>query len=492
MQHTFRILVIAFFTTLFAFSVQGQTTVKGLAAVENYIAALSGDPDLANAGWGFCLMDPAQGSVLSAYSKEMSLIPASGVKAITTLSALELLGADYTYNTTLEYDGEITGGVLNGNLYIHGSGDPTLGSNRMPGYHRFDTLLHQWAAVIAQYGIKEIRGYVVADTRVFDDEAVTGSWNWDDIDQYYGSGATGLNIFENSYILYYSSGKSSTQIDSTFPKLQKMTFDNRVTVANAGNNAYIFGGPFSDKKVIRGTIPAGVKAYAVKGAMPDPALFTAETFVQALAQTGIPVSQGAAVLNHRTPDTAFGNAARKVIYTHTSARLIDIIAETNRMSINLYAEAILKTIGKEKLGAGSRQAGIRAIRDFWTAAGYSLRGFAMEDGSGLSRLNTMSAYQMASFMMYASRSKYFSDYKNTMAVAGVSGTLETVGKGTAAEGKVYAKSGTMSKVRSYTGFVEGKSGKYYVFSVIVNNYTCSSTELKAKLEKLMILMAGLE
>lgn len=492
MQFTFRIFLITFFVSLFANETYAQTKIQGLQSVENYVSTLSKDADLINASWGFCLMDPANGTVLSSFDKERSLIPASGVKAITTLTALELLGGNYTYKTKLEYDGEISNGVLTGNLYISGSGDPTLGSNRIKGYNRYDTLLQNWAAIIQQYGIKEINGYVIADTRVFDDELVTGSWNWDDIGQYYGSGANGLSFFENIYTLYYSSEKRSTKIDSVFPKIIAFEFDNQVTAGGSGNNAYIFGGPDSYKKIITGTIPSGVKKYEVRGAMPNPAKFAADEFVKVLELKGVKVKNGTQVLSQTTPINKFGNAKRETIYTHISASLLDIITETNSKSINLYAESILKTIGKEKLLTGSRNAGIKAIRDFWSTAGYSLRGFNMEDGSGLSRLNVMTSYQMASFMMYATKRTYFSDYKNTMAVAGVSGTLKSVGKGTTAQGKIFAKSGTMSKVRSYTGFVEGKSGKIYVFSVIVNNYTCSSTELKSKLEKLMILMAGLE
>ncbi|MBK7110587.1 MAG: D-alanyl-D-alanine carboxypeptidase/D-alanyl-D-alanine-endopeptidase [Bacteroidetes bacterium] len=492
MQFTFKIFLITFFASIFANDIYAQTKIQGLQSIENYVSTLSKDADLLNASWGFCLMDPVNGSVLSSFDKERSLIPASGVKAITTLTAMELLGANYTYKTKLEYDGELSNGVLTGNLYISGSGDPTLGSNRMKGYNRYDTLLLNWAAIIQQYGIKEIQGFVIADTRVFDDEFVTGSWNWDDIGQYYGSGANGLNFFENIYTLYYSSEKKSTKIDSVFPKINALEFENQVIAGGSGNNAYIFGGPDSYKKTITGTIPVGVKRYEVKGAMPDPAKFAADEFVKVLELKGVKVKNGAYVLYQMTPITKFGNAKRETIYTHTSANLLEIITETNSKSINLYAESILKTIGKEKLLLGSRNAGIKATRDFWTTAGYSLRGFNMEDGSGLSRLNVMTTYQMASFMMYATKRSYFSDYKKSMAVAGVSGTLKSMASGTAAQGKIFAKSGTMSKVRSYTGFVEGKSGKIYVFSVIVNNYTCSSTELKSKLEKLMILMAGLE
>lgn len=488
MPHTFKRLfyVIIICLLLLSDATIGQNAVSGLSEVNNYLSTMQKDADLVNASWGFCLLDPANGKVLSEFDKERSLVPASGVKAITTLVALDVLGSDYRYTTKLEYDGEISNGVLKGNLYIRGSGDPTLGSNRMAGFNRFDTLFQKWVEVVSKQGIKKIEGSIIADASVFDNELVTGSWNWDDIGQYYGAGPSGLNIYENVYTLYYSSTKNTTRIDSVFPAMEGVTFDNRVTAGGSGNNAYIFGGPDSRQKYITGTIPSGVKAYTVEGAMPYPELFAAQEFKSRLEKQGIEITGDAKVKSDKTS----GN--RTVFYTHTSAALKDIVAQTNSKSINLYAESILKTIGKEKLSSGSREAGIKVIRNFWTSAGYSLRGFNMEDGSGLSRLNTMSTYQMASFMMYASKQKYFDIYLHSLAVAGESGTLKSIGNNSAASGKIFAKSGTMYKVRSYTGFVQGKSGKYYAFSVIVNNYTCSTAELKSKLEKLMIVMAGLE
>lgn len=489
----FKVRFILLFTViLFSYPGFGQKSTNTIRAIDNYLVGLKQDGDLVNASWGFCLLDPENGTVLSSHEMERSLVPASGVKAITTLAALQMLKPDYRYQTKIEYDGELTDGVLKGNIYITGSGDPTLGSNRIAGYNRYDTLFSQWAEIIKNFGIKQIDGSIIGDASAFDNVTIPGSWNWDDISQYYGAGVSGLNVYENTYTLFYSSTKSSTRIDSVYPVMDGLTFSNEVKAAGSGNNAYIFGGPDSYLRTITGTIPAGVKAYKVEGAMPNPELFAAGELQKALLKSGVRIAQKTTTYAQLQKTDTFSKTKRNTIHVHTSASLSEIIKETNSKSINLYAEALLKTIGKEKFQTGTNTASIKAVRDFWISNGFSLKGFNMEDGSGLSRLNTMTAYQMASFMMYGYKQPYFETYKSSMSVAGVSGTLKNIGSGTAAQNKIFAKSGSMQKVRSYTGYVQGMSGKIYAFSIMVNNYTCSSAEIKSKIEKLMILMAGLE
>ncbi|MBC8046487.1 MAG: D-alanyl-D-alanine carboxypeptidase/D-alanyl-D-alanine-endopeptidase, partial [Fimbriimonadaceae bacterium] len=185
------------------------------------------------------------------------------------------------------------------------------------------------------------------------------------------------------------------------------------------------------------------------------------------------------------------NKKRNVLLKHTSAPLIEIINETNLESINLYAETLLKTIGKEQLNDGSTTSGSKVVRSYWGEKGMNLKGFNMEDGSGLSRLNVITTMQMCSFLKYAYAQNNFNIYKNSLPVSGESGTLKSITNGTTAEGKIFAKSGSMSKVRSYSGYVQTKSGKLLCFSVMMNNYTCGSAEIKQKLENIMIYMAGL-
>ena len=470
---------------------QVNTELVSVDRLNKYLTALQNDPALLNANWSFCLTDPETHNIITSYEKNRSLIPASGMKAITTLSALAILGENYHYKTSLEYDSLISNGIILGNLYITGSGDPSLGSNRSQGFHRFDTLMNDWALILKKKGIKKISGKIISDASAFEEYSIPGSWNWDDIGQYYGAGPYGLNIYENTFTIYYSSGKTKSKVDSIYPDIEGLTIYNDVKVAGSGDDAYIFGAPDNYFRYVTGTIPANRKQFTVDGSMPDPPLFLAVELKKALIKNGIEVV-GNATTNfamNRIGLKMKGN--RKPLYEHLSPPLSEIIHQTDLHSINLYAEALLKTLGKEQLNDGSTSSGIKVIRNYWTEKGLNLTGLIMEDGSGLSRLNVIPTSLMCQFLSEAYQMKNFETYKNSMAIAGEAGTLKSIGKGTSAQGKIFAKSGSMSKVRSYSGYVKSQSGKLYCFSIIMNNYTCSSSEIKQKLETLMIRMAEL-
>ena len=473
---------------------QSQTKIDtiGINKLNGALKALAVDEDLKHANWSFCITDPQTGKVLAAHESEKSLVPASSQKVITTIAGLNLIGADYTYKTYIEYDGVIgADSVLKGNLYVRGTGDPTLGSERLDKMLRYDSLMVTWAKLIKQKGINQITGKIIADASVFEDYATPGSWNWDDIGQYYGAGSYGLNIFENTFTLYYSSTSSTCRVDSMFPKIEDLTVWNDVKVGGGGDEAYIYGAPDNYYRYVTGTIPVNRKAYTVDGSMPDPPLFLALELKKALINNGVKVDQQATTVYAMKREKLVVNNERKNLYTHTSAPLSDVVYHTNQKSNNLYAETILKTIGKKQLNDGSRESGTKAVTTYYINKGIDLAGMNIEDGSGLSRMNVFTTKQMCSILNMEMKEPTFEQFKKSLPIAGKSGTLTTVADNTVAAGKVFAKSGSMYKVRSYSGYVQTKSGELLSFCVIVNNYTCGSVEIKTKLEKIMVLMAGL-
>ncbi|MEZ5014878.1 MAG: D-alanyl-D-alanine carboxypeptidase [Chitinophagales bacterium] len=253
---------------------QTKVDATGLAQLQNGLQSLAKDDCLVHANWGFCLMDPATGKIIASHEPEKSLTPASGMKAITTMVALNTLGTEYRYATYLEIDGTLgADSVLHGNLYIRGTGDPTLGSGRYDSVPKWPKLMEQWLAEIKKKGINHITGNIIADAGAFEDYAVPGSWNWDDIGQYYGAGPYGLNINENAYTIYYSSSTVSATIDSIVPEIEGLTVHSDVTVSGSSDNAFIYGAPDNYYRYVVGTIPAKRKAYSVNGSMPDPPLF---------------------------------------------------------------------------------------------------------------------------------------------------------------------------------------------------------------------------
>lgn len=460
--------------------------------LELVLTALEQDPDFQHASFSFYALDIAQNKVVAQRNPNLSLVPASSLKVITTSSALALLGNDFTFKTELQHDGVIKQGTLYGNLYIKGYGDPTLGSPHMPNVANTADLLQQWALMVKRAGIQRIEGAVVGDGSYFDNELAPQTWQWGDIGNYYGAGVSGLNLHDNEYTVVFqqpNKAKQAATIKRTAPDLSYLEFDNHVVSAEkgTGDQVNIYAAPYASAVTLRGTIPAGAGEFRVKGAIPDPSQFAATAMAAELERQGISISKKP-ITNRQLK----ANEPRRTIYTHESPTLLDIVKHTNEDSRNLYCEAMVKAIGVRKRGAGSFSAGLEAIQEFWTERGVDMKGFFMHDGSGLSPRNSISTKSFAQIMrkIYVDKPSFGSFY-NTLAIAGSTGTLSNVGRNSAAANNIRAKSGSINRVRSYTGYVTTATGKLLAFSMIVNNYSCSGTVARRKLEEILIQMAEL-
>ncbi len=458
--------------------------------LENALNSFINDPELTYASVSFCAIDIKNNQIFAERFANKALIPASSMKVVTTGTALAILGKNYTFKTYLEYSGSISNGTLNGNLYIRGTGDPSLASPKMQGVPSKQQLLQIWAAAISKAGIKKINGAVIGDGSYFEDESIPPSWQWGDIGNHYGAGVSGLNFHDNLYFIKFEKNKSygaTPKIADTDPIVPQLKFDNEVTSAGSktGDNAYVYVAPYGTEVIVRGTIPKGTGSFSVKGAVPDPELLAADQLYRTLLSAGITVSRPATTIR-----LFLKKESRKVIHTHTSPSLLDICKHTNEESRNMYCEALIKAMGKKVKGLGTTDDGIAAVMDFWRGRGLDMKGFFMLDGSGLSARSGVSTKIMAQIMrkMYVDKTT-FGDFYNQLAIAGVSGTLKNVGRNSAADNNVHAKSGSMNRIRSYTGYVTTKSGKMLSFSIIINNYSCSGWAMKKKLEQLMIAMA---
>lgn len=492
------------------------------SSLKSQISALQSDTDLAHATWSFCVKDIKKDSVIAEYNSNASLVPASTMKIITTASALAILGPMYKYETHLEYDGKLDSakGILQGNLYIKGSGDPTLGSQTFKKKSDTVPLTDLWAKIIAEKGIKKIDGAIIADATAFEDEIVPYSWIWGDMGNYYGAGACGLNFADNKFSLYFNSG--SKKGDSTFitkisPEIPGMKIFNQAITKGYSDNAYIYGSPYSLVRYVKGTIPANKKDYEVEGSAPDPPLHCAQALDSSLRKSGIPITKKPTTIRNYLPPadeyiTTADSVAQPVnqltkslisqkrqrLHTHTSHTLEKIVYETNLQSNNLFAEALLKTIALKKTKFGEDQAGIDIIYNYWkqklalskVEGGIDLKGFYMADGCGLSRFNAISTKLQVNILCAINKdSLLFKKFYDCLPIAGKSGSLGKLCKGTAAENNLRAKSGYMTRVRSYAGYVTSKKGNMLAFSIIVNNYDCTHAQMKEKLEKLMVAIA---
>ena len=376
---------------------------QSTSQLETVIQGLKQDPGLETATWGFCVKEVQSGKVIASYNLNKSLITASAMKAVTTSTALIKMGSDFRYETILGYLGTVnSAGVLTGDLIVKGTGDPSLGSDRFDAHPDAEQLIELWGNTLLKQGIKTIQGDLIADASHFSTQSTPGNWSWEDMGNYYGAGSWGINFHENMYFLDFKSGPNpgnSTQILRTRPPVSDLLFTNEVTsgARGSGDNAYIYGSPYSQHRYVRGSIPPGRNVFTIKGSLQEPPKFLLQTLKQYLLKCGISVNGKLVV----TYSPAQGESKRGTItplHTHRSPTLAEIARETNYESINLYAESLLKSIAVQSGEIGSTEAGIEVLEAYWKSRGIDTKGLIIRDGSGLSPNNVLTPLQLSEIL----------------------------------------------------------------------------------------------
>lgn len=483
--------MLRFFCTLFSLTLAFATAAQSLPQLQNAVNTLEKDPELRSGIWSISVIDMSSGEFILSHNGNKSLATASTMKAVTTATAMAVLGSDFRFQTILQHDGKIENGSLSGNLYIKGEGDPSLGSHRFDSKYQLAQLMIQWAEQIKQAGITSIEGRVIADASFLGTQMVPDDWSWDDIGNYYGAGPSGLNIHENFYRLDFKSGSTGTrtQILRTDPAIPGINFHNEVIARGSSDNAYVYGAPYSFDTYLRGTIPPNRSAFSIKAAIPDPAWYCAHRLSEELKKCGISISQTPISVRQLKNLDLYRKTTRKLLYTHESPPLRDLVKRTNMESINLYAEALLLRAAKSRQKGSSTAQAASWMESYWKEMGVNTKGMNIMDGSGLSPSNGMSTRQMAKILYLASRKPYGIALESSLPLAGRSGSLKSMLKGTAAEGKLRAKSGYISGARAYTGYVTTSDGKKLAFSMIANRYSCSAGAMRRKFETIMVKLA---
>jgi len=443
--------------------------------LENFINS----PILQNANISLMVKELETNKTLYQFRSNNVTIPASTMKLVTTASAIELLGSTFCFQTKLEIDGTLNSeGVLNGNLYIKGGGDPTLGSEKL-GDQNF---LEKWVEAVKKAGIRKINGQIIADGTLYDEEGVNPKWTWEDIGNYYAAGAYGISYMDNTFKLVVQSGLygSTPEIIRTIPEISSLIFENHLTSTNIeSDSAYFYGAPRSNHRVIRGEIPANRLEFIVKGDIPNPGLLLAEHFQDKLMDNDVSISELPSDVVRKFSD-------RKVIHVHSSPPLSEIITETNVNSNNGYAEEIFRYLALKSYPVATTRRAIGEIRSFWKERELPINQLFMYDGCGLSPLDAVSANFYVELLSYMKTKAVNKDvFFNSLPVSGKSGTLKTFLAKTSLQGKVHAKSGTIGGVKCYAGYVETNK-KTYVFAIMVNHANAPLKAVTAKIEEFLL------
>ena len=467
----FCIFIIGLFINLSAQNVALSTFVKS--------------PNLKFAGVGIKIIDLETGNVVCKHNENLSLRPASTLKLLTTASALEILGDKYTYQTSLYAVGNIDGaGVLDGFLFISGSGDPGLGSEHLNIDK--EAFLKDWLVALQNAGIKKVTGGIQVLNNPDCYEPVSTKWVLEDVGNYYAPEIYSISVFDNTYRLYLQSGMSGTtpEIIRTDPEVN-LIFKNFLKAAsNNADSAYIRGLPASNERFLHGSMPSLKSDFSIKGAIPNPPLFLAGYFQKYLIKNGIEVEGNISGTQRKVE---LGDKILKITYSHP---LTEIIKITNFKSNNHFAETLFYTMGKEKTNPSEcayiPKQSASYIKEFWKNKGVDTSGVFIYDGCGLSPSNAIPTGLLADLLVYMSKkSNFHQSFYNSLPEAGKEGTVRNFLKTKKPGVTAKIKSGSISDVQSYAGYIE-KDGKKYAFAIIVNNFTGTRASLRSQMENFLL------
>ncbi len=440
------------------------------------IESILQDPCFSSASVGVSVWDLSTGQSLYDFDAQRALPPASTLKIWTTAMALDVLGSEFRFKTELKVSGTIRQDTLFGDIVIVGGGDPSLASQYFD--QSLDQLLERWVSKIQQTGIHHVTGSVIADASLVSPDLIAPTWPYQDLGNYYGAYHSGLNVHDNQFYLRFGQNYRENQrvpIDAIYPEVPDLEIRSLVRTgpSGSGDQAYIMGGPYQEKRYVQGTIPPGSGTFRIKGSLPDPGKFLAYHLVHRL-QDGSITCQGGPISAVEPVPLQDGH----LLDEWQSPPLQDIARVTNQRSVNLFAQSLGIT--------AAQQSDFHDLSLYWENQGIDMTGVRTSDFAGLSPDNAVTSKSMVQILsLIHSDPTRFDAFKSTLAVVGKSGTLSSLLKNSPAQGNIYAKSGLISGVRSYAGYIRRQDGHWIAFSVLTQNPSCGGYVIRKKLAQLM-------
>jgi D-alanyl-D-alanine carboxypeptidase/D-alanyl-D-alanine-endopeptidase (penicillin-binding protein 4) len=446
-------------------------------------------PDLDNAHLGIIVRSLLTDDTIYALNERRLLVPASNQKLLTVAAAARTLGWDYRYTTHVLATGSLRpDGTLDGDLVVVGSGDPTINPRHPERWRALD----EWAGQIAAHGVKVIGGHLIGDDNAFAEPGWGSGWSWDDLVTDYGSPIGALQYNENEVELLIGPGLDAGRhaIISSSPLGHGLLVDNQVVTvaADQPTDISIDRLPGTILLNVRGQIAAGTAARRRRVAVDNPTTLFVNAFREALQRKGIFVGGSAIDIDElRTPPDTAG---AQTWVTDRSAPLYEIIDPLLKWSRNGYAETLLWTLSPAGAPA-SEAAALPVLRETLTSLGVDRSLYAAFDGSGLSRYDMVSAEALVAVLTTMwNDAAMIGPYREALPVSGIAGSIADQMKGTPAEGRVWAKTGSMFNIRSLSGYVLTADNEPLVFSFLANNYTVPSAQVEAMYDSALVRIAA--
>ena len=493
---------------------------RTLADLQSRIDQIARQPELEAGFFAIKIVSLDTGQVVYQQNANKFVRPASNMKLYTVAAALDRLTPDYHFITSV-YAQEKTdkSGTVKGDLIVYGRGDPSIAArfNNEDYFKGINVLADR----IVTAGVKRIKGDLIGDESYFNGAPLGSGWEWEDLQWSYGAQVSALTVNDNAIDLSVKPGGNvgaPVVITSGPPATTFMTIANRAITSPRGSKSdlQIYRGLGANTLEITGSLPLGDTGFTGSVAIPDPALAFATMLRDALAKRGVKIDGRLRTVTARSGGSIVPNPLVALVQltdipqqpTPVEITSIQsppfgvIAAHTLKPSQNLYTEIILRTLGLFKIfpvndpkqtasrSQTNEEVGLEVVKNFLRQAGVGESDLVLNDGSGLSRNDMITANATIQLLTFMSKHRYFAAFRDALPIAGVDGTLRTRMRGTPAEGNVRAKTGTLSSVASLSGYVTSSAGEHFVFSMMLNNYPDASALRRDSIDAIAILLAS--
>lgn len=446
------------------------------------IAAATAGPGVQRAGWGVVVESLERSERLFELNPHRLLVPASVTKLVSLATAVDAVGWEYRFVTTLQATGPIVDGVLQGDLVVVGSGDPAFGG-------RGGDDLALWVDALKAIGIRRIEGRIIGDDDAFEDPRPGLAWAWDDIGYTSGALFGALNFAENRMAVTVTpttaGGPTTLGVQ---PHAANRPLANRSITGPRGSARLLWPEqrPGDVSLTIAGSIPAGAPAATMFVSAGNPTLWLVSVLRHLLLREGIEVIGEALDGDDVVPGP--GDAVARDVYSYRSRPLSEIAQPLLKESINIYGEAVLRL--NAAASPRTNDAALEGLRQRFEAWGVSRDAWQLIDGSGLSRRNVVSPDTLVLVLRRMYDASGASPWMTALPIAGRDGSLDGRMRGTAAENNVRAKTGTMSNVRSLAGYVRTRDGEPLAFAVMIENFEGTGAQAVAAMDAIAVKLAS--
>ena len=427
---------------------------------------LFSSPSFSNAHWGVVVKSLKNDQILYQRNANKGFIPASNLKILTTAAALNFLGPQFRFCTSLYYKGIITDrSVLDGDLILRGGGDPTLNDSKH---------LVAIADSLHAMGVVSISGRIVGDDNHYEDENLGAGWEWDDLSDDYAAQISALSLNDNCVKIDFTPGILFGDL-STFslhPPTDYVSVQNRVTTVESDSRIILKRPMGSNWVMCSGVIDHQVKKHRERFTVDNPTRYAVHVLREVLLSRHIDVA-GAAFDIDDLADYSYSMTPDRIVARFQSPELSRIVTIINKESQNLYSELVMRELGKRCGKGGTAAAGIAVAKNWIIGMGIDTVSAVIADGSGLSRRNLLTPMCLVDILQLVRQQSDHNIFFNSLPIAGIDGTLENRMNGTAAHGKIHAKTGTLGAVKALSGYATTLDGEELAFSIIANNFTVS-------------------